>query len=306
MARNDYEEDDNAKAKRAIKYVLIAFFGILFLILIFDCWYTVDAGDRGLVLTFGKLSDNVAQPGIHFKIPIIQSVVIMSVRTQTITFDNKQATGTDSEYSSLAAFSQDLQDVAIATIVNYHLNDGDVRDIYTKYGNMQNYQQNILEPIIRDVVKTEAAAYTAEELNSKRLDFEQKITDALTARFAEKSAVFDKLSITNFEYTTEFSAAINRKVIAQQDALAAQNKLAQVQYEAQQQIAAAEGSARAIQIQTDSLNRVGGQNYLTMLAIQKWGGNLPVVMGGNAMPFINLNTLTPTSTAGSSITNLTG
>ena len=277
-----------------ITKVFLFFAAFIFVIMLFTgTFYTVDAGDRALLLTFGSLSQTVGEPGLHLKIPIFQQVVIMSVRTQTITFDNKQATGSDSEYSSLAAFSQDLQDVAIATIVNYHLEDKDVLDIYTKYGNMQNYQQNILEPIIRDTVKTTAAKFTAEELNSKRAEFSKEVSDSLTQKFSQKSAVFDKLSITNFEYTTEFAAAINRKVIAEQDALAAKNKLEQVKYEATQKVAAATGDAQALTVQGEALR--ANPEVLQLRAIEKWNGVTPLVTGG-ATPFINLNGLTATTT----------
>ena len=81
-------------------------------------------------------------------------------------------------------------------------------------------------------------------------------------------------------------------MVAQQNALAAQNKLAQVQFEAQQRVAQAQGEADAIKIQVQAINQQGGQSYVNLQAISRWDGKLPVVMGSGAMPFINMNTLT--------------
>jgi len=49
--------------------------GILSVVL--GSWYTVDEGERGVVLRYGAVS-GVAQPGLGFKIPVIDSIVRMT------------------------------------------------------------------------------------------------------------------------------------------------------------------------------------------------------------------------------------
>jgi hypothetical protein len=93
MATNNYAERYEYEAqlkRRIIKYVIYSVLGIIALTFIFGAFYTIDAGERGIILTFGKASESIAQPGLHFKFPLIQSVIKTSVRTQTINFDNKK------------------------------------------------------------------------------------------------------------------------------------------------------------------------------------------------------------------------
>ncbi len=82
----------------------------------------------------------------------------------------------------------------------------------------------------------------------------------------------DAINITNFAFSGDFTHAIEAKVTAVQNAEAAKNKLAQVQYEAQQTVATAKGQAEAIQIQAQAINSQGGADYVELQRINKWDG----------------------------------
>lgn len=296
MPRNDDGDSYDDPAVHQVKMVIFGVIAIIclivFLIIIFGSIYTIDAGDRGIILTFGKASTEVIQPGFHLKMPIAQSVVVYSVRTQTIKFDNpaNAASATPSEYDALSGASKDLQNVQVAVIVNYNINEKDVLNIYQQYGDSQLYQTNILEPIIRNAVKATTAHYDAVDLIDNRSEVVAEATAMITKDFADKSAVLDNLNIVNFLYSSQFTQAIENKVTQQQNALAEQNKLAAVQFQAQQRIATAEGEAKAIQIQVAAINSQGGANYIQLQAISRWNGQLPYVSGTGSIPFIDMRT----------------
>jgi regulator of protease activity HflC (stomatin/prohibitin superfamily) len=301
------ETSDDRRMPNEVKMIIfgvIAFIClIIFLIFLFGSWYMVGAGERVIVLTFRNPSEHIQGPGFHFKIPIVQSIVRMNVRTQTITFDNKQGTGDNSEYSSLFAASSDLQDTQIATVVNFHIEEKDVLQIYNQYGDMHSYQINILEPLIRDTVKSVSATYTAEDLVKKRAEYNDKVAEVLKQRFEGKSALFERVNIVNFQFSDEFTKAIERKVTAEQNALTEKNNLERVKYEADQRIAQAEGEAKAIQIQVAAINQQGGASYVELQRIQRWNGQYPMVMGASS-PIVDLRGVSgyyATSTGGSSI-----
>ena len=299
MAKNDdidFGKDESMphEVKMVITGIIAFICLVIFLIFLFGAWYTIDAGDRGIILTFGKASQEIMQPGLHFKIPIFQSVVVYSIRTQTIKFDNPLKAGitTPSEYDALSSASKDLQTVQTAVIVNYHINEKDVLNIYQQYGTPETYQTNILEPIIRNSVKAATAHYNAQDLVDNRSEVVDEVMSSLINQFISKNAVLDNFNVVNFAYSDIFTASIENKAVQVQNALAEQNKLVAVQYQAQQRVATAEGEAKAIQIQVQAINQQGGQSYVNLQAISRWNGQLPVVMGSGAMPFINMNTLT--------------
>jgi prohibitin 2 len=252
--------------------ILMIVFAVIGVVILIDAWYTIGAGERGIVLTLGKPTQVSFEPGFHLKIPLVQSVIKMNVQTQKY----------NAEKSSAA--SKDLQTVTTDIAVNYHILPANVVTIYTNIG--RNYQDIIIQPAVQEVVKSTTAKYNAEELITERPIVKDEIDRALRERLAQYNIIVDAISITNFDFSPEFNAAIEQKVTTQQNALAAQNKLAQVEFEAQQRIAQADGEAKAIQIQTDALNRIGGQNYLTLQWISKWNGQVSVVNGGN--PIVDL------------------
>jgi regulator of protease activity HflC (stomatin/prohibitin superfamily) len=101
--------------------------------------------------------------------------------------------------------------------------------------------------------------------------------------FAGKSAVLDNFNIVNLQYSDQYAAQVEAKVVAQQQALTEQNKLQAVQFQAQQRVAQAQGEADAIKAQISAISAQGGANYLTMLWIQKWNGQVSIVNGGSSI-----------------------
>lgn len=250
---------------------------VILLIIILGTFYTVGAGQRAVLLTWGKPNPVELNSGLHFKVPIAQSVIKMDVQTQKFAVDKTSAA------------SSDLQTVTTDVAVNYYVNPESVVEIYTKVGT--NYQDKVIAPAVQETVKAVTAKYTAEQLITKREEVKASIDSILTERLKSWNINTQAISITNFDFSPEFNAAIEQKVTTEQNALAAKNKLEQVQYEAQQRIAQAEGEAKAIQIQAQAIQTQGGQAYVQLQAISRWNGNLPTYIGGGAIPFININSM---------------
>jgi len=260
---------------------------VLALIIIFGSFVIVGPGQRGIIVQFGKVSDRVMGEGMNFKLPIRDSIVKVSVQTETVQFDNLQGKGDLSEQSSLFCATKDLQDVQIAVIVNYHLDANKVNKTFQQYGST--YKANIIEPIIREVIKSQAALYTAEELVTKRAEFSEKVSVLLADKLSGKDSIFERLNITNFQFSDSFSKAIEAKVTAEQNALAAKNKLEQVKFEADQRVAEARGEAEAIKIQANAIQAQGGKEYVSLKWVEKWNGILPTTVLGDSVPMINLS-----------------
>lgn len=262
--------------------------GFFALILIFSSFGTVGAGERGVKTRFGAVVGTVPQ-GLYTKTPFLDKVHKMDVKTRTINYDKNGKEGDASDTSQLYGASKDLQDVKIGVVVTYHIDPEKVTDIYSQYSSVGNYETNVIEPIIRQIVKATSAEFTAEELVTKRAEYSEKVTVLLTEQMLAKYAIIQNFSVTNFEFSAEFSKAIEAKVTATQNAEAAKNKLEQVKYEKEQAIVTAQGVAEAQRIQSQSLAAQGGSDFVQLKAIEKWDGHLPVQMiPGSTVPFVNL------------------
>jgi len=253
--------------------------GLIALTFILGSFGTVSAGERGVKTRFSAVI-GVIDPGLYFKIPIIEKVNIMDIKTQTVLYEREDP---------LFSASKDLQDVKIATVVNYHLDPTQVDTIFQQYGSTRAYEANVIRPIVRDTGKSVASEFTAEELVTRRADYNARVTSVLIERLEPKSVIIERVNITNFEFSPSFTQAIEAKVTAVQNAEAAKNKLEQVKFEAQQTIETAKATAEAQRIQAQSLAAQGGRDYVALKAIEKWNGVLPVQMiPGSTVPFINL------------------
>lgn len=263
-------------------YGKLVFWSIFFLIalfILFGSIYTIGAGERGVLLTFGKPSEVAQGEGLHFKIPLIQKVVKMDVKV--LKYDTQASSA-----------SRDLQIVSTEVTLNYHIRPETVTSLYRNIG--VNYQDKIIQPAVQEVVKAVTAKYTAEELITERPSVKEAIDIALQERLSESNVIVDTISITNFDFSESFNEAIEAKVTAEQNALAAKNKLEQIKYEAEQAITQAKGQAEAQSLLAKSVTKDTiefKRLEIQQIAIEKWNGQLPQVTGG-AIPFISLNNLT--------------
>jgi regulator of protease activity HflC (stomatin/prohibitin superfamily) len=253
-------------------------FGILVVVmltLVFGSVYTISAGERGVLLTFGKPSMDSIGEGLHFKFPLAQSVKKMEVRTQKIE-------------TNAAAASKDLQNVETIIALNFHLSQGEVPSLYQEVGT--SYVDRIINPAIQESVKAVQAKFTAEELISRRTEVRQGIQQVLTERLVKYYIVVDDFNIVNFQFSEEFNSAIEAKVTAEQQKLKAEMDLERIRVEKEQIITQAQAEAESLRLQkmeiTPDLIKLR-QIEVQRVAIEKWNGVLPQVTGG-AMPFIDM------------------
>lgn len=265
------DKDGDVLVGKVVAHVVL---GILALVIVFGSFGTIPSGYVGVKTQFGKVVGTV-NPGVYLKLPIIQGVTEMDVQTQK---DQADAT----------AASNDLQSVTATVAVNYHVETQDAAQIFANIGT--DYASRVISPAIQESIKSVTANYSAQELITSREKVREDIITLLSGKLQTYGVQTDSLNIVNFYFSDQFESAIEAKVTAVQDAEAAKNKLAQVQYEAQQRVAEADGEAKAIQIQSAAINSQGGAAYIQKLAIDKWDGHYPntYFAGSGATPLINI------------------
>lgn len=278
------KENGELNVGKVIKHIVI---GLVLTVLVFSSFGIIKAGSVGVKTRLGKVVGIINQ-GPYLKFPIIEKVYKMDVKTRTINYDKNGKEGDSKDTSELFGASKDLQDVKIGVVVTYHVDPTKAIQIYSQYSSVDNYEVNVIEPMVRQIVKSTSAEFTAEELVTKRSEYSDKVNMILDTQFTEKSSVLEDFSVTNFEFSKSFSEAIELKVTAEQDALAAKNKLEQAKYEKEQKIVQAQGEAESIKIQSQAINSQGGADYVQLQAIKQWKGDVPQYMMGNSVPFINI------------------
>jgi prohibitin 2 len=230
----------------------------------------VGPGERGILLQMGNVQ-GIFDPGLHFKLPIIQNVVMLDVRTQK------------SEVQVDAA-SKDLQSIHTLVALNYHVDPAKVDSLYKEIGT--EYESRIIDPAIQESVKATTAQFTAEELITKRPLVKDDIKTKMSERLSKSYIDIDDFSIVDFQFSESFNAAIEAKQTAVQQALKAENDLKRIQIEAQQQIETAKAQAESIKIQGEALKQ--NQGLVELKLAEKWNGVLPLYMMGDSVPLVNV------------------
>jgi regulator of protease activity HflC (stomatin/prohibitin superfamily) len=187
------------------------------------------------------------------------------------------------------AASKNMQTVSTVVTLNFHLDPGKLRQLYSTVG--LDVESKIIAARIQETVKAVVARYTAEELLSQRDQVKTEISESLTKQLLEYNIVVDSggVQITNFDFSRAFNESIEDKQVAEQKALTAKNNLDRIKVEVEQKVAQAQGEAEAIRIQAEAIKAQGGKEYVNLKAIEKWNGQLPNYFGGNGpIPFLDV------------------
>ncbi len=190
---------------------------------------TVPAGYKGILLNWGE-AVSIQDEGLHVISPIGQDITLVNIQIQ-------KAEATESTASS------DLQEVTTTVAVNYRLDSTKVLTIYKDLRN--DYENRVITPNIQEALKAATAKYVATELITNRESVKDSFLNILKSKLGVYGIEVLSVSVTNFQFSPSFTAAIEAKVTAEQNALAAQNKLKQIEYEAQQQVIQAAANATA-------------------------------------------------------------
>ncbi|WP_009633879.1 prohibitin family protein [Synechocystis sp. PCC 7509] len=256
--------------------LLTGSFVLLIVAIIFKPFTIVNAGERGVILNFGKVQDKVLDEGIHPIIPIVTQVKRLSVRVQQNSF-------------TADAASKDLQKVSTQLAVNWHIDAAQVNKVFQRIGDQEDIISRIITPAVSEVLKAATANKTAEEIITKRNDLKREIDDNLKNRLANYNILIDDVSLVDFTFSPEFSKAIESKQIAEQEAKQAEFIALKASKEAVAEVNRAKGQAEAQRLQRLTLTK----ELLQKQAIEKWDGRFPTVIAGNgALPLINLDPAT--------------
>ncbi|MEG4057270.1 MULTISPECIES: prohibitin family protein [unclassified Microcoleus] len=254
----------------AVKLALL----IVFLAILSKFFVIVNAGERGVVMQFGKVQEQVLGEGIHVIVPTVYSVKKLSVRVQK-------------QESSAEASSKDLQDVFTDVALNWHIIPEEANAIFQQIGDEKEVVARIIEPAVEEVLKAVMAKYTAEEIITKRGEVKAAVDDSLTLRLVTYHIAVDDISLVHVHFSERFSEAVEAKQIAEQEAKTGEFLALKAVKQAEAKVNLAKGEAEVQRLLRDNLT----PELLERQAIKKWDGKLPVIVGDGGKNLLDLRKL---------------
>ncbi len=226
--------------------------------------YTIGPGMRGVVRTFGRVSDAPAGEGLHVKWPLVSHVERVPVKQVSME-------------ASAPCFSSDLQqvDMQIRLLVRYP--EAKVVTIYRDY--QGSVADLVVIPKMQEALKEVTAGLTAEQIVKQREQVKAESLDGLRKKMADL-VVIDDLVIENIDLTDQLEQAIEQKMVQEQQAAKAKFVQAQAEVDAKTAVIRAQGEAEAIRIRAEAL--ANNPAVIDMAIVEKWDGKSPLYVGGGA------------------------
>lgn len=192
----------------------------------------VSPGERGIRISLGKTGEKALEPGAYVWIPFFYGMTHLSVQLEK-------------DEVETSASSKDMQEITTKVAVNWSLDPTRLVDTYKNIGTEDDVDVKVIDPAISEAVKAATAKKTAEEILTKRIELKKEIDDALRSRLQQYGVIISDVSITNLNFSPEFTKAVERKQIAEQKAKEAEYDALRATKEADSEVNRAKGQAEA-------------------------------------------------------------
>jgi regulator of protease activity HflC (stomatin/prohibitin superfamily) len=271
-------------------------------------WYTVDQTERGVLLRYGAVV-GTAQPGLGFKIPLMDTVEKVTVKTTTFTWDK------------MNSYSYDQQPADLKISVTLRAAPEKVADLYAKFGALQTAVNQVVSPVVNQQVKVVFGRYTAVKAIQDRGALNGAIKDAITATLKDDSMIIiESVQLENIEFSQTYLHSIEQRMLAEVEVQKLQQNAEREKVQAQITVTQATAKANAVRAEAQAnaeATRLNGEakasnikitgeaeaaaieargkalgnnpNLVTLVQAERWNGVLPTTMvPGSSVPFVSV------------------
>ncbi len=238
--------------KAAFLYVLI---GLVIVLILAKPFTIIQEGERGILSTNGKYQEQALLPGLHFIVPIIQKVYTVDTKVRIINYASHLETNTGRESGIVGKRAITVLDkrglpVSIELTVQYRLNAQFAAQTISNWG--FTWEDKIINPVVRDVVRNVVGQYDAESLPMIRDKIAAEIESGLRKNIASlknSPVILQSVQLRDIILPTKVKDQIERVQIAKQEVQKAEQDVQRAKQDALKKAAQAQGVADQARIE---------------------------------------------------------
>src|SRR4030081_3045106 len=232
--------------------------GLVVLAVVLGSWYTVDQTERGVLLRNGAVI-GTAQPGLGFKVPLIDGVEKISVRTITYTWDK------------MNSYSFDQQPADLKISVTLRASPDKVGDLYAKFGRLDSAVNQVVNPVVNQQVKVVFGRYTAVKAIQERGALNGAIKDAITETLKYDSMIIiESVQLENIDFSANYLHSIEQRMLAEVEVQKLQQNAEREKVQAQITVTQATAKANAVRAEAQAsadARRLNGEDRATNIKL---------------------------------------
>ena len=202
--------------------------------------------ERGVVISAVQQQgyrSEALQPGLSWIIPFAENVVFYPISQQTYTMSIAPTEGAIQGDDSIAARTLDGQEIYVDASVIFSIDPTKVVFVHI---NWQNTYVDLIRSQVRGIIRDAVSQYKVDEVvSTKRFEMVQTVEDNLRLKMEANGLILNDFVMRNIAFSPEYSASIEQKQIAEQQAQQAKLVVEQKKQEAEQVREVAKGAADA-------------------------------------------------------------
>lgn len=292
-----HPRDDSHTVGGKIRTALLSFGAAMLLLTAWLAAFNVQEGEVGIVKRNGAFL-RIADPGLSFKIPYIDTVEDMEVRQRA-------------SHLEITVPTKDPIALPVKATVNWFVNKPAIEDLFKTYGSMEQFEARIVIPAFQSAIKDATGQFTLVELFENRTKLETSALGYTKGKTPQHVMSIGSLYITDINFPDSYEQQILDKRVAEEAVLTQIQRTKQQKEEVAQTVQSAEANkdaaiakaqgeakaielkggaeAKAIELRAKALSNPAALEYERIRAWAE-GGKFPeTFMGGDSAANIMWN-----------------
>lgn len=237
--------ENSNQIRKIITQVLVGVVVVIVaMVVTFSAFFTIKSTERGVLSTFGKV-EKVLEPGLHTKIPFVQTVEKYTLVPQ----EYKLVVPVNGDS---AALSKDNQSLGYTSVIQFQYNESEIMNIAKRWS-----RDRLVDNIKNEFIfatKSAVATYSSSDVASNQLPIAANIKKICIDYFTSTNVpvIITNTTIDSWDWSDDFDTMIKETMKKQQEVKQKEAEVEIATQEAQKTVVSAQAALDAAKLTAES------------------------------------------------------